>query len=234
MQRSGSTALTPVLISFLSITAFLAVMWFAMMGDQPSSNTNTGSNTNVATNTDVSSVNDDRILVTNSSVNTNTSTNANIATNTNTTTDPTAGWETYTNAIYQYSIKYPDSYRVTPTPNDPETILIESGEAGYAGYYFITIGVIKANETNPDDLDNLLAWAKKGFPKDDPITIYHANPRNITLGDLTFVMTDGDTASSATPEYLILHNDTLFRIGSYPRLSQEVNQTIIATFAFLD
>lgn len=123
-MRKGTTALTPVLISFLSITAFLAVMWFAMMEDTPDGNSNTVSNANITANTDVSDVNDDRTLVTNSSVNTNTTSN------TNTETDLTAGWETYTNTIHGYSIRYPSNWPINSTSFSAVTIGTVPAEPG--------------------------------------------------------------------------------------------------------
>ncbi len=77
MRRQGTTALTPVLITFISIAAFVLVMWFAL--DKSNTNTNANpTNTNAAgnslTNSDTANVNDTPVANTNADGNANTNT----------------------------------------------------------------------------------------------------------------------------------------------------------------
>lgn len=162
--------------------------------------------------------------------NTNAIANTNSSANTNASADTTKDWKTHTNITYGYSVQYPDSYVLKPTPNDPKSILFEKGQSGRSGYNFLGIGVVREGDTNSSDL---FAWAKKGFPKNDPIVAYHNNPREVTLGGVTYVLTDGDTASSGIPEYLIFQNDSLYILSSYSGSgSQDSNKAVIGTLRF--
>lgn len=149
--------------------------------------------------------------------------------------DPTAGWKTYTNTVYKYSLKHSSDYRVTLTPNGNSSILFEKGEPGYAGYTWITVASREDSSSNSTNVAELFAWAKQGFPTDDPITLYHSNPRNITLGENTFMLTDGDRASSGYPEYLVYHNNILYHLlSSADEKDQQSIREIISTFTFTD
>jgi cytoskeletal protein RodZ len=75
-------------------------------------------NTNVAdvnnTNGNINSaINTNQTTNNNASINTNTAANTNTVSNTNAATGPTAGWKTYTNTSYGYSIRYPKDYSIS-------------------------------------------------------------------------------------------------------------------------
>ncbi len=147
-------------------------------------------------------------------------------------TDPTAGWNTYTNTTYGYSIRYPSEY----SPSEIGAVYqFVKGQPSTAGYSFLGIRVVtQQNASTAEDAD-LYTWAQQGFPANAAVGKYHQNPRQEVIGNLTFVAADGDLASTGMPEYFLFHNDRVYYFHSYAsRGSQSQNKELLATFQFTD
>lgn len=145
-------------------------------------------------------------------------------------TDPIAGWKTYTNETYNYSIKYPNEYTPSGTAANYR---FDKGEPNVSGFNNIIISVITKKDVNVPENQDLYTWGKQGFPTNATIAGTHQNPRKETLGMLTFLVTDGDLASSGIPEYFLFHNDILYLLTSYSGdSSQASNRQLISTFTF--
>ena len=101
-----------IVISVIAISMAGVGMYYKMKKDaEPVVTTQVNTNSTVNVNSTVNG-NANVIVNTNSAANANTAVNSNSNSNTNTVTDETAGWETYTNADFGYSLRYPSDWPI--------------------------------------------------------------------------------------------------------------------------
>lgn len=196
-MRRASVPLIPVIVVFLSIAAFLAVMYYGL----PTAKKKVATlNTNV---------------VVKSNTNTTVDANTNTVFNTNTTTDATKDWKTYTNSAFSYSIKYPPSY--TPTEKDttgtttPEHVTFYQGSTRSKSKADIVIYTLTTSNKNSDSFGGEGAswydWAISGFPDHES-----DNKRQETYGGKIFTVVNFDPASSwsGSPFYYYVSGTTVY------------------------
>ncbi len=169
----------------------------------------------------------------NSSLNENSSTNANAS-------DPTAGWRTYTNSTYGYSIKYSPDLTAGGTSSD--TTFQRGDETGPIRRVSI-LSLTQSNHTGLEQSefsgnDGWYAWALAGFPSSGyRAAKYSTNVRSETYGDHTFTVTNYDPASSwgGAPMYYLVKNETVFLIiDQAGAVDQQVTKTMLATLTLTD
>jgi hypothetical protein len=110
----------PILIMVVAVVVAGVAAYYMFQASKPDTeNTNVAmvnqANENINTN---SSVNTNQVTNTNTVVNTNTTVNTNTASNTNATTDPYAGWKTYTDTEYTFTFRYPPDQSVVKETNN--------------------------------------------------------------------------------------------------------------------
>lgn len=164
--------------------------------------------------------------------NANGNVNSNANANTNSTTDPAAGWKTYTNATHGYNIKYPKDYVPSGTT---EKYKFQKGQLSGDTTHSVTVQVLtQANLSRfPEEEQGWYTWAINGFSSADKT---HANKRTKKLGDNTFTVTDFDPASGVglLVDYYSINSGTVyilrdFRVGEH---NVTTNETITSTFTF--
>ncbi|MBI2984802.1 MAG: hypothetical protein HYY50_04220 [Candidatus Kerfeldbacteria bacterium] len=125
-HRPGLT-LTPVLIAFLAVVAFLVVLNFSIPAAKQSASTNRNTSNTSSYVPAPGHENVNEMVVVNAN---STNVNTNVA-NVNAPSDLTAGWTTYSNSTLGYSIQYPPDW--TQSVVD-DAVLIVPPETVVAGY----------------------------------------------------------------------------------------------------
>jgi len=145
--------------------------------NQANNNSGTNFNTNSASNT-------------NQVANTNTVVNTNAVSNTNTATDPTAGWKTYKNKEYKYSIDLPSNWTLVSAFDgkeiDPEQLAgsynffgIKARENSGKGF---TIEVCTMGTVTDCAPNNTAQWRQnKDIEKEESVKLGEESFTRITL-----------------------------------------------------
>lgn len=209
-QRGFAHLVALVTITVITISMIGVMAWFRYVVNREVTNGNTNIN----------------------GFNTNTTLNINIVANTNnvtnTATDVTTGWGTYSNDTYGYSLRYPDTYASSGTN---ESHKLQMGNLAGDPTAIVTIDIYTDFIPGAAPGQDVYSWARYGFQHDVQVEKYHENPREVTLGGTTFIKTDGDVASTQTPEYFLFQEGILyvlydFRTGAV----DDTNEDIIGTF----
>jgi hypothetical protein len=146
-------------------------------------------------------------------------------------TPSTADWKTYTDTANAYSIKYPSTYTVNK--HGAYIDIQKTGTMERSALQAVTVSTITATNLNTNTHLNLYTWAKNGFSKTAALVVYHNNPREVHLGNSTFIRTDGDQGSSGIPEYFIFHQNILYQLTALHGTSNgSENEAIISTLTF--
>jgi hypothetical protein len=145
---------------------------------------------------------------------TQTSTTTTTPSTTTTATDPTAGWKTYTNTKYGYTLKYPSDWSITTLGNaDPSTFPAPN----FAGPCDTSSGQISATAQCANlvagEYDNASALASYKPTTNGQQILSSANQ---TIAGLTFLVTDFiqninyPNEMKARRQYLVAHNGKVF------------------------
>jgi len=154
-------------------------------------------------------------LNTPTATNTNQVANNNASVNTNTAADPTAGWKTYTNEAFHYTVKYPTDYQPGGTV---DSYYFQKGDITGPIRRLSILSLTSANHTNLEQSEfsggyGWYDWAMAGFPNNSKGPAkYSINKHEEKIGANTFTVFNYDPGSSwgGAPFYYLVKGETVF------------------------
>lgn len=219
MIRKGLTSLIPVIVTLLSVTAFLVVLNFAITPNKQAP-TNTSIGDTMLANSADANLNDADLGNKNTNVVANTNASAN---------DEMKGWKTHTNSDYAYEIKYPETYVVS---GSKQQVKLEKGQLGKSDVHSVQILVMTPWNLSSfnEEVNSWYTWAKGDYKTQTTFS----GQRTKKLGSATFTIFDFDQASGSSDNdaYFYVTGDVVYLLVD-ERLSDKktaTNETIISTF----
>lgn len=220
--------LIPLLIMAASVVAVGTVATVAVVQNNKKPQQTQTTTTQTSSNTNQKSTNTSVNTKTNQATNANAQANTNVSTNANVAVDETAGWKTYTNAEFGYSIKYPADWPIEPDSTATKSAVTIGNIPNEPSAGPFTV-YVKKNDT---DVRAFITSYRQGYPDGC------GAEQEVTIDGERWIALDCKEAFAGQNKksYFVSHNGSIFHIY-FIEGSGEINETfqkILSTLRFTE